>query len=174
MKRSINVRTETFKGQRPLTKVRELGRRASKSQRRCRETASGRRDTHARRRSYCSNCGVGNFGGGACHLHRADRFGSQHGEAQESFASLVLVRHTSSWLADYFDRDGLPAGVTTLSELSEFIPRTRAPLRILRIRFRDSRLFCAPATSGLHAASILENKKSDKLLSLSDLENIFR
>ena len=35
------------------------------------------------------------------------------------------------------------------------VSRARAPLRILRIRFRDSRILRASATSGVHAAPIL-------------------
>jgi hypothetical protein len=124
----------------------------------------------------CANCGGGDFDGFPDRLHRADRFGSEHGEAQESFAALVLVRCSSSWLTNYIDRDGLPVAVATLSELSASVSRARTPLRILRIRFRDSGILRASATSGLLAAPILalRSQKSDKLFSLSDPESTFR
>ena len=67
------------------------------------------------------------------HLRWSDRFGSEHGEAQESFAALVLVCCSSSRLIDYIDRDGLPSAVAPLSELSAIVSRARAPLRFLRI-----------------------------------------
>src|SRR6185503_12265596 len=108
VKRSINVRTETFKGRRPLTKVRELDRRAQISRRVVARRRPGEGHGHARRRSSWSNCGGGGFGDFPDRLHWADRFGSEHGEAQESFAALVLVRNSSRRLIDYIDRDGLP------------------------------------------------------------------
>ena len=113
---------------------------------------------HARRRSSCSNCGGGDFGGLPDDLHWADRFGGEHGEAQESFAALVLVRRSSRRLIDYINRDGLPVAFATLSELSAIVSRARAPLRFLWIRFYDSGILRASATSRVPAAPILGNE----------------
>ena len=69
------------------------------------------------------------------------------------------------------------SAVATLSELSASVSRARTPLRFLRIRFCDSRILRASATSGVHAAPILalrQQKSPTSFFSLSDSESTFR
>ena len=82
-----------------------------------------------------------------------------------------------SRLTDHTHRDGLPSAVATLSELSASFSRPRAPLRVLRIRFCDSRLLRAPPAARLHAAPLLVlliTKKVRQAFGLSDSESIFQ